>query len=172
MKGQNKKPSRKEVEKKIWDDDPDWRVVSGRLIPVAGRPKKESRLFRFVGEKLPFDCLKEVSKYVRSESDDLEGVYMAHDSRGVARYGGRGSIFTRLASHHKKYPKELLYFSFFIIKNKAHEREIETAILRAAGSEMILNQRKVRTGLAVGNVADYEPGTKFLERQKRRGRKK
>lgn len=97
---------------------------------------------------------------------------MAHDSMGVARYGGRGSIFNRLASHKRKYPKELLYFSFFIIKNKNHEREIETALLRAAGSQMVLNQRKVRTGLEVGSVGDYEPGTHFVERQGMRGRKK
>jgi hypothetical protein len=107
---------------------------------------------------------------VREESDDVQGVYLAHDSMGVARYGGRGNIFNRVASHKKKYPKELLYFSFFIIKNKKHEREIETAILRAAGSQMVLNQRKVRTGLAVGNVADYEPGTQFVQRQGLRGR--
>jgi hypothetical protein len=37
-----------------------------------------------------------------------------------------------------------------LIKNKNHEREIETAILRAASSQMVLNQRKVRTGLKAG----------------------
>jgi hypothetical protein len=166
-----KKTSTKNVETKIWSDV-DWSVVGGRLVPGPGRPQKVSHLFRFVGEKLPFECLKEVSDYVRSKSDDLEGVYIAHDSMGVARYGGRGDIFTRLASHKRKYPKELLYFSFFIIENKNHEREIETALLRAAGSQMILNQRKVRTGLAIGNIRDYEPGTRFLERQGVRGRKR
>ncbi len=90
---------------------------------------------------------------------------------GVARYGGRGDIFNRLQSHQKKYRKELLYFSFFVIKDKNHEREIETAILRAASSQMILNQRKVRAGLELGNVADYEPGTEFIERQHKKGKK-
>jgi hypothetical protein len=168
---EQKKASRKNVEKRIWSGE-DWLVVPGRLVPGPGRPSKASHLFRFVGEKLPYGCLREVSEYVRSKSDDIEGVYMAHDSMGVARYGGRGNIFSRLASHKRKYPKELLYFSFFIIENKNHEREIETALLRAAGSQMVLNQRKVRTGLEVGNVGDYEPGTMFVERQGIRGRKR
>ena len=72
----------------------------------------------------------------------------------------------------KKYPRELLYFSFYVIANKNHEREIETAILRAAGPQMILNQRKVRSSIDHGSVNDYEPGTHFLERQFRRGKKK
>jgi hypothetical protein len=91
---------------------------------------------------------------------------------GVPRYGGRGDIFSRLASHKRNYPKQLLYFPFFIIKSKVHEREIETALLRAASSQMVLNQRKVRSGLEVGNITDYEPGTDFVERQNQRGKKK
>ncbi len=97
---------------------------------------------------------------------------MAHDSMGVARYGGRGSIFSRLDRHRKDYPDELLYFSFYVISNKAHEREIETAILRAAGGQMVLNERKVRMGLENGNVSDYEPGTWYFERQRPKGPKK
>jgi hypothetical protein len=112
-----------------------------------------------------------VKAHVKKVSSDLYGVYLAHDSFGVPRYGGRGDIFGRLAQHKRDYPKELEYFSFFIIKNKNHEREIETAILRAASSEMTLNERKVRTGLAIGNVTDYEPGTYFVERQSPRGRR-
>lgn len=99
------------------------------------------------------------------EEVKANGVYMAHDSMGVARYGGRGNIISRLAMHKKNYPKELLYFSFYIIANKSHEREIETAILRAAGGQMNLNERKVREGIAVGNVSDFEPGTYFFERR-------
>lgn len=171
MSAQNKKPSKKKTDRRpVWTAD-GWRVVSGRLVPGKGRPRKASHLFRFVGEKLPYSCLRDVADHVRAASDEVEGVYFAHDSMGVPRYGGRGDIFSRLDSHQREHPKELLYFSFFIIKNKNHEREIETAILRAAGSEMILNQRKVRTGLEVGNVADYEPGTDFIERQRQRGRK-
>lgn len=168
---QNRKPSKKKVEKKIWSGD-GYVVVPGRLIPGPGRPGKTGTLFQFVGEKLPYACLSEVAKYVKTNSDDVEGVYLAHDSFGIARYGGRGDIFGRLATHKRKYGKELLYFSFFIIARKAHEREIETALLRAAGSQMALNQRKVRSRLEIGNVTDYEPGTKFVERQAQRGKKK
>jgi hypothetical protein len=168
--GGEREMKRKKADKKIWSDS-DWVVVPGRLIPGPGRPLKTSRLFQFVGEKLPYDCLKSVKAHIRDVSDDDPyGVYLSHDSFGVARYGGRGNIFGRLAQHKRDYPKELLYFSFFIIKNKNHEREIETAILRAASSQMTLNERKVRTGLAVGNVTDYEPGTHFVERQSPKGR--
>lgn len=166
----NKKPSKKKTFDRVWSGD-GWAVISGRLIPGPGRPQKAGRLFRIIGEKLPYECLKEARTYVKQYSADIEGVYFAHDSMGVARYGGRGDIFTRLASHKKRYPKELLYFSFYIIENKSHEREIETAILRAASSQMILNKRKIRTGLAIGNISDYEPGTMFLERQGVRGPK-
>ena len=50
----------------------------------------------------------------------IQGVYLAHDSLGHARYGGRGQIFVRLSNHIKKYPRELLYFSFYVIKEKNH----------------------------------------------------
>lgn len=129
-------------------------------------------LFKYVAEKLPYACLLKVKNDMNSEAEHLEGVYLAHDSMGVARYGGRGKIFTRLESHKKKYKKELLYFSFYVIANKQHEREIETVILRAAGPQMTLNKRKIGAGLEPGNIQDYEPGTKFYERQRPRGRKK
>jgi hypothetical protein len=90
---------------------------------------------------------------------------------GVARYGGRGQIFKRLASHKKKYPTQLLYFSFYVIEQKQHEREIETIILRAAGPQMTLNTRKIALGTEPGNVHDYELGTNFFQRQMTRGRK-
>lgn len=97
---------------------------------------------------------------------------MAHDSMGVARYGGRGNIFARLRSHKRRYPKELMYFSFYTIKNKNHEREIENAILRAAGGQMMLNQNKKREGLEVGAVTDYEAGTYYFQRRPARRTKK
>jgi hypothetical protein len=168
----NKGLSKKEIWDSLWQGD-GWNVVSGRLKQRIGRPFKNSHLFYVVAEKLPYECFKEVRKQVRSFLDDQgverNGVYMAHDSMGVARYGGRGQIFMRLASHKKKYPKQLLYFSFYIIRNKQHEREIETAILRAAGSQMVLNQKKIAQGLDTGNVADYEPGTYFVQRQRKKG---
>jgi hypothetical protein len=163
---------RKKTYSKIWDDS-DWVVIPGQLVPGRGRPSKTRPLFQFIGEKLPYASLATVKKHVEEGSkDNPYGVYLAHDSFGVARYGGRGDIFGRLATHKRVYPKELQYFSFFIIKSKNHEREIETAILRAASSQMTLNERKVRTGLAVGRVTDYEPGTRFVERQSHKGRRR
>ena len=90
---------------------------------------------------------------------------MAHDSFGIPRYGGRGRIFSRLARRKEKYKRELQYFSFYIVKNKNHERELENAILRAAGPQMALNTLKVRSNWMPGRVQDYEPGTQFYQRK-------
>ena len=154
----------KVIRSTVWKNA-DWVVVEGSLVPSPGRPPKPRRLFQYVGEKLPFACLKDVKKAISDHSDDLDGVYLAHDSMGVARYGGRGRIFRRLASHFRKYPRVLVYFSFYVIKNKSHEREIETAILRAASPQLILNQRKIREGIDPGSVRDYERGTRFFQRR-------
>ena len=122
--------------------------------------------------QLSWKALPYVSKHLKDMKVKRVGVYMAHDSFGVARYGGRGNIFSRLRSHKRKYFRELLYFSFYIIENKTHEREIENVILRAAGPQMVLNQRKVRDGIDTGWVGDYEPGTKFFRRKYARGAKR
>lgn len=165
-----KRPSRKTTAETLWAED-GWVVVRGKLTPRTGRPTKVGRLFQYVAEKLPYAALGRVRKWMTENSSHLEGVYLAHDSMGTARYGGRGQIFNRLAAHRKKYPRELTYFSFYVVKDKKHEREIETAILRSAGPQMTLNQRKVRAGIDPGNIADYEPGTLFFERQQKKGRK-
>jgi hypothetical protein len=155
----------------IWKDTR-WNVVAGELKRARGRPAAIKSLFLAVAEKLPFDSIDEVQRTLKKWGIGLEGVYLAHDSMGVARYGGRGRIFNRLKSHKKKYRDELFYFSFYIIKNKNHEREVENVILRTAGTQLSFNQRKVREGIERGNVADYEAGTCFFERQGRRGKKR
>jgi len=171
MKKSNKRPSTKVVSGTVWTDNQNWTVVEGKLKPAPGRPSKTERLFLYVGEKLPFGCLNDVWCKISNDHGDPEGIYLAHDSMGAARYGGRGRIFNRLYSHQRKYPKELLYFSFYVIRSKNHERELETAILRAAGPQMILNKRKVRSDISTGNITDYEPGTLFFARQQRRGKR-
>ncbi|MCO6045545.1 hypothetical protein NG895_16660, partial [Aeoliella sp. ICT_H6.2] len=123
-----------------------WKVRTGRLKPGRGRPHKVQPIFQVVAEKIPFEALSGIMKDLIAHGYLLEGVYLAHDSMGVARYGGRGQIFTRLSTHKRNYPQELHYFSFYIINDKNHEREIETAILRAAGPQMVLNTRKVQSG--------------------------
>lgn len=154
----------------IWSDS-DWTVVAGRLVS-RGRPRRVPHLFTCVAEKLPLKSLARVQKILRDEKIKTEGVYMAHDSMGVARYGGRGNIFSRLRSHRRKYPKQLVYFSFYVIENKHHEREIENAILRAAGAQMSFNTRKLGDGIYPGRVTDYEAGSYFFERQHKRGKPK
>jgi hypothetical protein len=98
------------------------------------------------------------------------GIYLAHDSMGVARYAGRGNIFSRLKQHQKSHKLELAYFSFYVIPNKSHEREVETLLIRAASNLLLFNERKKRETIQPGNIHDYEAGTKFYERQWKRGR--
>lgn len=150
----------------------EWQVSVGELKPATTAGRKGNHLFKYVAEKLPWDSLPKILKYLRAHGVKREGVYMAHDSFGVARYGGRGNIFARLRSHKRKYTRELVYFSFYIIENKTHEREIENVILRAAGPQMVLNLRKVRDGIDPGRIGDYEPGTKFFRRRYARGTKR
>lgn len=161
-----KRPSTKRKSETVWKSD-EWLVNRGRLVPLPGRPPKTSHLFEMVAEKLPYECLLAIKKYLNEDGDAVQGVYLAHDSMGVARYGGRGNIFNRLADHKRKYSTQLQYFSFYVVANKAHEREIETAILRAAGPQMTLNTRKVASGVLPGDIRDYEPGTIFFERRDR-----
>jgi hypothetical protein len=60
-------------------------------------------------------------------------------------------------------------FSFFVVEEKMHEREIETIMIRAAGPLLDFNSRKVRNDIKAGNVRDFEAGTKYIERQYKKG---
>ncbi len=102
----------------------------------------------------------------------MDGVYIAHDSMGVPRYIGRGQIFNRLMLRQKAQPLELVYFSFYVVSEKIHEREIETLLIRAASTQLHFNTRKKRVDIESGNIRDFEAGTLFYERQRIRGRKK
>ena len=59
-----------------------------------------------------------------------------------------------------------------MVLDKAHEREIETLLIRSAGPHLQFNTQKKRVDIAPGNVRDCEAGTEFYERQSKRGRKK
>jgi hypothetical protein len=134
-------------------------------------PPTVSRLFQYVGEKIPYEALEAVRAHFLSDKTPAQGVYVAHDSMGASRYIGRGRVFSRLKSHKRAHPHELAYFSFFIVQDKQHEREIETLLIRAAGPQLEFNDRKKRVGIKPGNVRDFEPGTHFYERQTKKGRK-
>lgn len=54
MAGRNKDKSRKVVSETVRQSD-HRDVVAGELRASAGRPRR--RLFRYIGEKLPFACL-------------------------------------------------------------------------------------------------------------------
>ena len=154
----------------IWSDY-NWSVMHGELKKGPGRSPKIKPLFQYVGEKIPFDALEKVEKKLKALGVERKGVYIAHDSMGTARYVGRGDIFTRLKQRKKKHPNELVYFSFFVVKDKQHEREVETLLIRGAGPLLEFNQRKKSVGIPSGNVQDYEPGTYYFERQTKKGPK-
>ena len=170
-KKRRKQPATKRTDYRVWDNNI-WVVNSGRLVPPPGRPRKTRSLFKHVAEKIPFEALDAVRLEFRDNAWPTEGVYVAHDSMGMARYVGRGRVFQRLKARYRKAPLELAYFSLFIVENKNHEREIETILIRLGGPHLHFNERKKRVDIAAGNLRDYEAGTRFIERRKRRGRKK
>lgn len=169
MKSCNKKPSRKVVDVSFGSEGP-WKVVGGTLRRACrGNPGKVNNLFEMVAEKIPFAFLDKVQKQIKRDRK-TSGVYVAHDSMGWPRYIGRGEVFSRLKARKRQKSAELHYFSFYLIADQKHAREIETLMIRTAGSLLSFNDRKRRIDQMTGRVDDYEPGTKFIERQSKKGR--
>lgn len=166
-----KPKSTKVVDDVIWKSRT-WIVRSGGLRRRQGRPNSARPLFQAVAEKLPFECLGNVSADLVARGVARNGIYMAHDSMGVPRYIGRGSIFGRLKLRKRAQPLELIYFSFYVVSEKNHEREIETLLIRAASTQLHFNTRKKRVDIEAGSIKDYEAGTVFYERRRPRGRKR
>ena len=167
-----KKQSEKKAEKTAVARGNSWTIVAGKLTRPQGRPSKAKSLFKAIGEKIPFSFLNEVKRKLENDNISTNGVYIAHDSMGYPRYIGRGNIFNRLDARRKAQVLELSYFSFFVVETKMHEREIETIMIRAAGPLLDFNNRKVRNDIQAGDVRDFEAGTKYIERQYKKGRKR
>ena len=166
----NKGSSKKIVRGAIGPTRGPWKVVGGYLKRSRGNPGKIDNLFALVAEKIPFGFIDDVRKAAQARDYGTQGVYIAHDSMGWPRYIGRGEVFGRLKARKKINTEELRYFSFYIIKNKKHTREIETVMIRTAGSLLSFNDRKKRQDQMTGRVSDYEAGTEFAERQSKKGR--
>ncbi|WP_437507281.1 hypothetical protein [Sorangium sp. So ce1099] len=165
-----KRSSRKVVDGAVWSDL-HWSVKKGDLRRGVGNPGRVGNLFRMVAEKLPYESLAAVRKYVDEALGHVMGVYIAHDSMGCPRYIGRGNIFDRLKARKKAQHHELRYFSFYVVEEKKHEREIETLLIRGSSFLLEFNDRKRRVGIQPGDIKDFEAGTKFLERQHKKGRR-
>jgi hypothetical protein len=148
------------VIEKVWNGQ-NWTVWFGELKRGRGNPGSKS-LFRVVAEKLPYDSLDEVEKYLKESDISRTGVYVAHDSMGCSRYVGRGNIFGWLRTHKKRHQEELEYFSFYVVEDRKHIAEIETLLIRSAGFLSEFNDRKKQVGIHPGRIRDYEAGTKFL----------
>jgi hypothetical protein len=84
---------------------------------------------------------------------------------GYPRYIGRGNIRARLAARFNAQREELVYYSFYVVQDKIHEREIETLLIRAAGPLLDFNDKKKRIGIQAGSTMDFEAGTRFYERR-------
>lgn len=149
-----------------------WKVLYGKLKRGKGNPGKHEHLFKVFGEKLPQAYLTRVKNHVKNSGLKSEGVYVVHDSMGCPRYIGRGSVFSRIGTRFKAQPLELRYFSFYLVSEKKHEREIETILIRASSYLLEFNEKKKKTGIAHGDVKDYEAGSYFYERQKKKGKKR
>lgn len=169
LASKRKPPATKTVIEEIFADGSRWTVQYGELKRGQGRPPKTEHLFKVVGEKIPYTALTKVKQHLKVNGHKFQGVYIAHDSMGCPRYIGRGNIFARLESRKKAQPLELEYFSFYVVSEKKHEREVESLLIRAAGFLLEFNDRKKRVGIAPGNIRDYEAGTVFYERQHKKG---
>ena len=155
----------------LWKNE-QWIVRYGKLNPGRGRPESVRSLFHVVGEKLPFGSIQAVKRHLKAKGLPTNGIYIAHDSMGHARYIGRGAIFTRLLTRLKVQSLELVYFSFYVVEEKKHERELETLLIRAAGPMLQFNTRKKRLTISAGDIHDYEAGTRFFERRYRKGKRR
>jgi hypothetical protein len=166
-----KKPCIKKLGCKVWTNNSVWSVHYGELKRSTSGNPGSVRLFKVVAEKIPYEALSLVRKHLREEDLPETGVYIAHDSMGSPRYIGRGNIFQRLEARKKAQQLELVYFSFYVVTEKKHEREIETLLIRAAGPLLEFNEKKKRIGIRPGSIKDYEAGTAFYERQYKKGKK-
>jgi hypothetical protein len=168
-KAKNKPTLTKGNGEAVWDDDSNkvWQVKKFKLSKlVVDSDGYSDPMFLCVAEKIPFDALEQVKQSIE---ESVEGVYVAHDSVGQARYIGRGNIFVRLKSHKVKYPLELQYFSFYVLKDKSIERQIETILIHVAGAGLLFNKKKKRGGNETHNPCDFEEGTIYFERLKKDG---
>jgi hypothetical protein len=144
-----------------------WAIYPGELKRKQGRPNRTERLFKALAEKLPKDSLSDVCGHLSEKlGHRINGVYVAHDSMGYPRYIGRGDIRTRLSERFRVRVDELMYYSFYVVQHKIHEREIETLLIRAAGSLLDFNDKKKRSGIQTGSPLDFEVGTYFYERRR------
>jgi hypothetical protein len=171
MRNRRKARATKVTSHTVWTDAA-WTIRYGELQRGRGRPRKSSALFKAVAEKVPFGALEGVRKRMLADGIPMTGIYVAHDSMGVARYVGRGNIFQRLKARQKAQVLELVYFSFYVGLDKTHEREVETVLIRPVGPQLYFNTRKKRQDIQPGDIRDYEAGTIFFERQYKRGRKR
>ncbi len=137
-----KKAAVKTIRETIWNDNHQWSVRVGKLNPGRGRPESIQSLFKVVREKLPFEAINKVNAHLRSLGIRRNGVYIAHDSMGYARYIGRGRIFQRLRARKKSQELELRYFSFYVVEERKHGRNRNPANPRRRAAASIQHEEE------------------------------
>jgi len=151
-------------DKYVWDEGARC-IRAGKLRSLQGRPRKVSPLVSVVGEHLPFASILDVQRHLCERTrkcwQQLLGVYMIHDKKGVVRYAGKGMIFGRLRSHKKKYGDKVTRFSFYLIPDRRHRDEIETLMLR--GLHLTENKQKNRTSTYTRAILSFCPGIHFYQ---------
>jgi hypothetical protein len=149
--------------------------LAGATRSKSGRTTWHPKPLGVVAEKLPYESLRPVQNALRKLKEKgvkTTGVYIAHDSMGTPRYIGRGAIFPRLRARKNQNRLELKYYSFYVVPNPSHEREVETLMIRAAGPLLEFNERKKRVTLDAGSIHDYMAGTLFFQRRRARAVKR
>lgn len=141
------KKVKKTQRRPVWKNE-HWNVFRGQLAKKPGNPGKVRSLFSAIAEKIPFEALDHVKSEMKKIGVSLNGVYLAHDSMGCVRYIGRGHIFHRLQDRWRESRLELRYFSFYVVEDKNHERELETILIRAVSPLLHFNTQKKRCAYA------------------------
>jgi hypothetical protein len=81
-------------------------------------------------------------------------------------------VFTRLRSHKKAQRLELLYFSFYMVEENVHEREIETLLIRGASHLLSFNEKKNASAFRPAASMTTSPELPFTNDTIRRARKR
>ena len=154
-------------QKNLWHNNV-WQIHHGFL---KSRKSEPNHIFKIIAEKLPIESLTAVENYFKKAGLPRKGIYIAHDSMGYSRYVGLGGIFYRLKTRYRAHSREIQYYSFYVVTDTTHQRELETLLIRIASPLLEFNSQKKRNTIEVGSVRDYSPGTVFLQRKPVRRKK-
>jgi hypothetical protein len=136
-----------------WNVDNKWNVRVGELRPVGRKSPKANPLFKYVAEKLPWEALPFVSKYLKDHKVKRVGVYMAHDSLG---WPGMGAVATSLVAcgvTKGNTPESSCTSPFISSKTKRTSARLRTSSCEQPVRKWYLTSAKYETELIPGGSA-------------------